>query len=237
MINPNHLLLDHPNFLAEIPHDRPKTSLLWIVLGLRSFLFLIELVGGLQSQSMSLLAGAGHLFLDLVTMGLTLLVAWLLQRESHDLSKIKYWKITAWIGLFNGATLIALSCSIAWESIKYLQVPKVSLGLPMLLVSVVSLIVNSLSVYLLHKGSHDNLNIRGVLLHGVADAVASVSVIFATGAVYLCNWLWADAVGGLIVAIFICLSAISLMQDGWQLLKDVSIQQRSHILTPYKSIN
>lgn len=223
MINLNYSLLDHTDSLEAITPDRPKTALLWIVLGLRIFLFLIELVIGLKSQSMSLLAGAGHLFLDLITMGLTLLVAWLLQRELNDGSKIKYWKITAWIGFLNGASLIALSILLVWESVKHLQVPEVLIGLPMLLIPAISLVINGFIVQLLRKGSPENLNVRGVLLHGVADAAASVSVILATCAAYFCNWLWADAVGGLIVGIFIFLNAISLMKDGWQILKNASI--------------
>lgn len=223
MIDPNYSLLDHTDSLEAIPHDRPKTVLLWIVLELRIFLFLIELIIGLESQSMSLLAGAGHLFLDLITMGLTLLVAWLLQRELNDWSKIKYWKVTAWIGFLNGASLIVLSILIAWESVKHLQVPAVLIGLPMLLVSAISLVINVIIVQLLRKGSPENLNVRGVLIHGVADAAVSVSVIFATCAAYFFNWLWADAVGGLIVSIFIFLNAISLMKDGWQILKNASI--------------
>ncbi|WP_019501292.1 cation diffusion facilitator family transporter [Pseudanabaena sp. PCC 6802] len=226
MINPNYTLLVHTDFLEATPHDLPKVRLLWIVLGLRSFLFLVELVVGLQSHSMSLLAGSGHLFLDLVTMGLTLLVVWLLQRQSNGWSAIDYWKVTAWIGLLNGASLSAIAFLIAWESVKHLQVPEPILGLPMLLVAGISLVINGLSIQLLYEDSHNDLNIRGVLLHGVADATVSVSVILAACAVYLCNWLWADAVGSLVVSVLISLSAISLMQNGWQLLKNVSIQQQ-----------
>jgi cobalt-zinc-cadmium efflux system protein len=67
------------------------------------------------------------------------------------------------------------------------------------------------------------LNILGVLLHGVADTASSVSVILSACAVYFYQWFWADAVGGLVIAVPIGLSAVFLMHNGWQRLKNRSI--------------
>lgn len=201
-----------------------KKQLLWIVLGLRIVFFLIELGVGIWSHSLSLLAGAGHLFSDLLTMGLTLIAAWLVQHQSLERTVLKYKRLEAWVALLNGVGLGAIALLIAGEAVKHLQAPKPVLGLPMLLVAGLSLVINGLSVQLLHQHSYHDLNVRGVLLHGVADAASSSSVILAACAVYFFNWLWADAVGSLLVAVFICLSAISLIRDGWWLLRNVSTQ-------------
>ncbi|MHC5762829.1 cation transporter [Nostoc sp.] len=61
--------------------------------------------------------------------------------------------------------------------------------------------------------SHHDLNLRGVFLHGIADAGSSIGVILAAGCVYFFNWLWADAVASLLVALFLSISAISLIKD------------------------
>lgn len=201
-------------------------QLLWIVLGLRIGFFLIELGVGIWSHSLSLLAGAGHLFSDLLTLGLTLVAAWLVQHQSLDPTAWKYKRLEAWVALLNGVSLGAIALLIDWEAVKHLQNPEPILGLPVLLVAGLSLVINGLSVQLLYPHSHHDLNFRGVLLHGVADAASSISVILAALAIYFFNWLWADAAASLLVALFIGISAISLLRDGWLVLRNASTRQR-----------
>ena len=210
----------------EVAQSTQKMQLLWIVLGLRIGFFLIELGVGIWSHSLSLLAGAGHLFSDVLTLGLTLVAAWLVQRQSLNQTAGKYKRLEAWVALFNGVSLGAIALLIAWEAVKHLQTPEPILGLPVLLVAGLSLVINGLSVQLLHPHSHHDLNFRGVLLHGVADAASSISVILAALAVYFFNWLWADAVASLLVALLIGISAISLLRDGWRVLRNASTRQR-----------
>lgn len=204
----------------EVAQNTQKMQLLWVVLGLRIGFFLIELGVGIWSHSLSLLAGAGHLFSDLLTLGLTLVAAWLVQRQSQDQTAWKYKRLEAWVASFNGISLGAIALLIAWEAVKHLQTPEPISGLPVLLVAGLSLVINGLSIQLLHPHSNHDLNFRGVLLHGVADAASSISVILAASAVYFFNWLWADAVASLLVALLIGISAISLLRDGWQALKN-----------------
>lgn len=205
---------------TEFTNDQQKIQLLWIVLGLRIGFFLIELGVGIWSHSLSLLAGAGHLFSDLLTLGLTLVAAWLVQRQSQDQTTWKYKRLEAWVALFNGVSLGAIALLISWEAVEHLQAPEPILGLPVLLVAGLSLVINGLSVQLLHSHSNHDLNFRGVLLHGVADAASSINVILAALAVYFFNWLWADAVASLLVALLIGISAISLLRDGWRALRN-----------------
>jgi cobalt-zinc-cadmium efflux system protein len=146
---------------------------LWSILGLRSCLFLFQLGIGLKSNSLSLLAGSGHLFLDLVTLSLTLLAVWIVQRQAD----LNYQQISAWIGLGNGMSLSAIASIIFWEAVQHLQTPEPVLGLSMLIGASLSLVVNGLITSLLHEDSHHDLNIRGVFLHGVADAASSIALL------------------------------------------------------------
>lgn len=125
----------------------------------------------------------------------------------------------------NGASLGAVALLINWEAVKHLQNPEPISGLPVLLVAGLSLVINGLSVQLLYPHSDRDLNFRGILLHGVADAASSISVILAALAVYFFNWLWADTVASLLVALLIGISAISLLRDGWQVLRNESTHQ------------
>jgi cobalt-zinc-cadmium efflux system protein len=199
---------------AEIVLEKERISILLLILGLRSSLFSVELGIGLKSHSISLLAGSGHLFLDIVSLSLTLLAVWLVRHQE----KLNYRRISAWMALGNGLSLGAIAFLIAIEAVRHFQAPEPILGFSMLIGAILSLIVNGLSTYLLHEDSHDDLNVRGVFLHGVADAVNAIGVVLAAMAVYFFNWLWADAVTSLFVACSICFNAILLVRDSLKVL-------------------
>ncbi len=88
------------NTSLEVTQRMPKIQILWIVLGWRSFLFLIELGAGIWSHSLSLLAASGHLFSDLVNLGLTLLVTWLVDCKSEEEVIFEYRGIEIWVAIF-----------------------------------------------------------------------------------------------------------------------------------------
>lgn len=207
------------NTSLEVTQRMPKIQILWIVLGWRSFLFLIELGAGIWSHSLSLLAASGHLFSDLVNLGLTLLVTWLVDCKSEEEVIFEYRGIEIWVAIANGISLIFLSFLIAREAIEHLQTTETLQGLPMLIVAGLSLLINSYSINLLHENSHRDLNFRAILLHGVADAASSFGVMVSAVVIYFCNWLWADAIVSLLVATILSLSAVSLMRDSLQAMK------------------
>jgi len=206
--------------LRQLDSDciQPKTSLLWMILGLRIALFSIELATAIWSHSLSLLAGAGHLFADLLTLGLTFIAAWVLQRQPLDRTAQTERRWKAWIGLINGISLGAIALLIALEAVKHLQTNESVASLPMLLVAGLSLAVNAFVVYLLYRHRDRDLNLRGVFLHGVADATSALSALVAASVMYWFDWLWTDAAASLFVVLVISLSALSLMKSAWHLL-------------------
>lgn len=197
-----------------------KVKLLWIVLGLRISLFLVELGTGLWTHSLSLLAGSGHMLLDVITLGLALMAAWLAQRPSTGQATFGHQRVEILVALVNGLGLMAIAAWIAWEAVGRFQTPEPVLGLPMLVVAGLVLGVNSLSISLLHSDSQYDLNLRGVLLHVAADAASSFGVILAALVIYWCNWLWADAAASLLVASLLSLSALPLVWDSLRIVME-----------------
>lgn len=128
-----------------------KVKLLWIVLGLRISLFLVELGTGLWTHSLSLLAGSGHMLLDVITLGLALMAAWLAQRPSTGQATFGHQRVEILVALVNGLGLMAIAAWIAWEAVGRFQSPEPVLGLPMLVVAGLVLGVNSLNISLLHS--------------------------------------------------------------------------------------
>jgi cobalt-zinc-cadmium efflux system protein len=219
--------------IIEVTPSRKHLQLLWIVLVLRISLFLVELGVGLWSQSHSLQAGAGHVFSDLLTLGLTLLAAYLMERKSRGQKISSHTELEISLALLNGFSLLAIAFLITWETMAHLQSFESELGLPVLFVAGLRLVINSLSIYLLQEHSQLDLNVRGVFLHGIADAASSFGVMLSALTIYYWHWLWVDAATSLFVACLICFSAISLIWDSFRaLLKQPSKKEnfaRSHL--------
>jgi cobalt-zinc-cadmium efflux system protein len=198
---------------ATIAVSQQKTRLLWITIGLLAVFFVAEWTVGFWSRSLSLQADAGHILSDVVALGLSLLATWLAKQAPSGKATFGYQRLEILAALVNGLSLLVIAALISWEAIHRWQSPETILGLPMLAIAFLGLIVNLLNITLLHPHTHNDLNLRGALLHIIADTASSVGVILAALAVHLCNWLWADAAISLVVATFTGLSALPLIQE------------------------
>ena len=205
---------------AEVAYVKQKVRRLWIVLGLRSSLLLVELAIGFWTHSLSLLAVAGHMLSDIFTLGAALIAASLAQRPAVGQATFGYRRLEILVALMNGAILIAIAALIAWKVIERFQAPEPVLALPTLVVAALGLAINSLLVSLLHEDSDRDLNLRGAFLHVVADATSFFGVILAAIVVYWFNWFLADAIASLFVACLICLSALPLVWDSLRILME-----------------
>lgn len=197
-----------------------KTQKLWIAIGLLSSLFVIQLLVGLFSHSLSLLADAGHLFSDVVVLVISLVATKLAQRPPAGKATFGHRRVEVLAALVNGLGLLAIAILIAKEAIERFQSPEPVLGLPMLIVAGVGLAVNGINLALLHNHRHDDLNIRGAFLHVVADTAGSLGVILAALLVYCFNWTWVDAVVSLLIACTIGLSTLPLVRDSLDVLME-----------------
>lgn len=198
-------------------HSAPpanKVRLLVTALILICSFAVAELGAGLFTHSLALVADSGHLASDCLALILALLATWLANKSSQGNGRLE---VVA--ALINSLGLVAIAIWIAWTAILRLNSPVVEiLSLPMLATACVGLGVNSANIWLLHKDSHDDLNLKAAFLHIVADAASSIGVILAAIAVWAKHWLWADGVMGLLVAILIMISATPLIMQSFKLL-------------------
>jgi cobalt-zinc-cadmium efflux system protein len=206
--------------LEEGSDDQKKIELLGVVLGLLAGFFVFELAVGFWSHSLSLLADAGHMLSDVGALGLTLTAAWLARKPASGRATFGYQRVEVLAALVNGISLVAIALFVTCEAIDRLRHPEPLLVVPMLVGAGFGLVINSLNLSLLHQHSHHDLNMRGALLHIVADIASSVGVILAALAVYCWNWVWLDAAAGLLVAAFTGLSAIPLIKSSVEVLME-----------------
>ncbi|MBW4695221.1 MAG: cation diffusion facilitator family transporter [Lyngbya sp. HA4199-MV5] len=214
------------------PHTK-QTQLTIAVLLIGSFAA-AELLVGMTSGSLSLIAEAGHMASDSLALGLALLATRLAQPPLPSLLSDSLIGITAeaasesppktawetWAALVNGLGLIAIALWIGWEAIQRLQSPPDTIAsMPMLVTAGIGLVVNSINIALLHHDSAHDLNLRGAFLHVLADAMSCIGVIVAAIVVSTLHWLWADGVISLLIASIILLGAAPLVVKSTQQLR------------------
>jgi cobalt-zinc-cadmium efflux system protein len=191
---------------------------LWLALALLVSICPLELGIGLWSHSLSLLADVGHLASDVAALGLALVAGWFAQRPASGRATFGYQRIEILVALVNGLGLVAIALTVAVEAIERFQSPQPVLSFPLLLGAILGLIVNTLNITLLHQHSRDDLNVRGALLHVIADTAGSLGVLTAALLIGCLHWLWADAAVSLLISCLVGLSAIPLIWNSLEVL-------------------
>ena len=192
--------------------DAPIRALRW-ALGLTAALFVVEVVGGLVSNSIALLADAGHMLTDVAALALSLFVAWFSRQPVNPRKTYGYlrWEILA--AFVNGAALLLISAWILWEAVSRFRSPEPIEGGLMLVVATAGLVVNLIAAKILTAGSKHNLNTRGAYLHVLGDLFSSIGTVAAAIAIQFTGWLVADPVASVITTALI-------MGGAWRLVRE-----------------
>ena len=190
-----------------------STRSLRIALCLTAGLLVIELIGGLVSNSLALLADAGHMLTDVGALALSLFVAWFTLQPGTPRKSYGYlrWEILA--AFINGATLLLISAWILVEAVVRVRHPEPVRGGLMLAVAIAGLIVNVIAARVLHPASSANMNVRGAYLHVLGDLLASVGTVVAAVLIQYTGWLAADPVVSF-------LTAALIIRGSWQLVRE-----------------
>jgi cobalt-zinc-cadmium efflux system protein len=203
---------------------------LGLVLALTIAFMLVEVVGGWLSGSLALLADAGHMLTDAGALALSLLSAWIALRPANENKTYGYqrWEILA--ALINGAALFGIAAWVVVEAIQRIQHPAPIRAELFLLVAAGGLVVNLISLSILHGMRQGNLNARGAYLHVLGDVLGSVGALAAAAIIMLTGWTLADPIVSVALALLILIGAWRLMRESTDILleavpRDVSIAE------------
>ncbi|MCT2535757.1 cation diffusion facilitator family transporter [Aquibacillus koreensis] len=193
-------------------HGANKKALFISFILIASFM-VVEVIGGLVTNSLALLSDAGHMLSDAAALGLSLLAIKIGEKASSSTKTFGYKRLEILAAFINGLTLLAISLYIFWEAYhRFLEPPNVSGG--MLFIAIIGLIVNIVVAWILMQGdTHGNLNMRSAFLHVMGDLLGSVGAIIAGLLIIFLGWNIADPIASVIVAILILIS-------GWRVTKD-----------------
>ena len=209
---------DHPH--ATVRGENRRT--LAITLALTASFTVAEVVGGLLTGSLALLADAGHMLSDNLSLGIALFAAWLAGRPETPERSFGYKRAEILAALANGVTLVAISIWIFVEALSRLREPPEILGSPVLAIAALGLLVNAAGAVVLSRSREDNLNIQGAFRHVIADALGSLGTIAAGLTIVLTGWRYADPLASVAIAALILASSWTLLRDSANVLLEAT---------------
>lgn len=182
--------------------------------------FGVELAGGILTNSLALLADAGHMLSDVGALGLSLLALFFTLKPPTAKKTFGYHRLEILAALINGLVLWGMAAYIFYEGYqRFLQPPEIR-GLPVIVIAALGLLVNLFGVVILYPAQAHGLNIRSAFLHLVADSLGSIAVIVASGAILLKGWYWLDPLAGAAIAVLIVIGSWQLVFEAADILME-----------------
>ena len=209
-------------------HDHRSASRrsLSIALALIMVYMVVEVVGGLISGSLALLADAGHMLTDGAAIGLALLAIWVSGRPASIEQTFGFHRTEILAAMLNALSLWLISALIFFEaSRRFNDDLQVDGGL-MLGVGAVGLLVNLAAAWALHRSSGESLNVEGAFLHVGADLLGSVAVVAGGILVLAFEWNIADPIFGIVIGVLILASSLRLL---WKVVHVLMEGTPSHL--------
>ena len=177
----------------HIPQDKKILALSFAII---TGFMIVEFIGGYWFNSLALMADAGHMANDSLSLFLALLALFLSTQKQR------------YIALLNSSSLIVVALMILVEAIQRWQNPIEMMALPMLGVASLGLLVNLLVAKIMLNSDHDNLNIKAAYLHVLTDLFGSIIAILSGLSAYFLGWLWVDPLASMILSVLVLKSGM-----------------------------
>lgn len=203
-------------------HRSGATRALRLTLALTIAYTVVEVVGGIVTGSLALLADAAHMLSDNASLAVALFAAWLAGRPAGPNRTFGYRRAEILAALFNGVALVAISIWIFIEAAnRFRDPPEVEAGL-MLAIAAAGLAVNLVAARILHGHADGNLNVSAALRHVLADLLGSIGVIAAAAIILATGWEYADPAVSVLIGFLILVSSWGILRDSTQILLEGS---------------
>ena len=196
-------------------NNRSRVGLAGFLIGL---FMIAEIVGGLISGSLALLADAGHMLTDFAALAMAWGAFTIAKRPANWKHTFGYDRFSILIAFVNGLTLFLIAFWIIWEAFRRIQTSGEILAGPMLWIAIGGLIVNLIVFKVLTGADQENLNIRGAILHVLGDLLGSVAAVIAALVIMRTGWTPIDPLLSVLVAVLILRSAWVLVKDSAHIL-------------------
>jgi cobalt-zinc-cadmium efflux system protein len=182
--------------------------------------FLVELVGGIWTNSLALISDAGHMFSDVGALGFSLVAIIWAAKLPTPAKTYGYHRLEILAALINGLVLWGITAFIFFEAYQRLLEPPVVKSGGMLVIAATGLGVNILSAWLLYPSQDRSINLRSAFLHVLADGLGSVAAIGASLAMIFKGWFWFDPLVSFFIGFLILAASWQLIQEATEILME-----------------
>ena len=208
-----------PPHAHRFQHSRRRLLLAFVS---QLIFFVVELVGGLLTNSLALLADAGHMLSDVAALGLSLLALVYAGKPPTAKKTYGYHRLEILAALVNGLALWGMAAYILFEAYGRIAQPPAIPSLPLVVIAGVGLLVNLFGVVILYPTKDQGINLRSAFLHLVADSLGSIAAITAGLAIYFKGWYWFDPLAGAIIAVMIIIGSWQLVLEATDILMEAT---------------
>jgi cobalt-zinc-cadmium efflux system protein len=207
----------------EHAHDVRQQSMggkrdLLIALSITFLMMIVEVIGGLLSNSLALLSDAGHMLTDNLALLLSFFAMKFATMPATEKRTFGFYRLEILAALINGIILVLISLYIIYQAYLRMINPQRVEGKLMLIVAVIGLVANIFGAILLMKHSHSNLNIRGAYLHIIGDAFSSVGVVVGGVIILYTGWYLIDPILSILISFVIIYGAWALVKESVSIL-------------------
>ncbi len=191
---------------------------LTVALFLTAGVLIAEVIGGVLTNSLALLADAGHMVSDVLAILMALFALWMASRPASAQQSFGYQRSEVLAAAANGALLLLVAVYIFWEAAqRFTDPPKVE-SAPMLIVAAGALLANAASAFVLYPQQTKSLNVRGAFYHVRGDLIGSIGVIIAGIVMLITGWFLADPLVSVLIGGLVVYSAVPLLRESFAVL-------------------
>lgn len=195
---------------------------MWWVLIINIVFLTVEVIGGILTNSLALLADAGHMTTDVGALILALLMAHISKRPATPERTFGLLRAEVLGAFINGAALVVIVGLIFWEAWKrFGHVDHID-GPFMLVIALAGLMANLASTLILAKGHSENINVHGAFLHMLSDTMGSVGAIVAGVVIWLTGWYPIDSIAGFVIGLLILWSSWGFIKETMNILLEAT---------------
>ncbi len=182
----------------------------------------VEIVGGLLTNSMALLTDAGHMFTHSFAISISLGAILIAQRPPCQHRTFGLYRAEVIAAFINGLFLLLVVGLILYEAIERILHPVEVFGFEMLLIGLIGLATNLTSIAILHGSHKKNINVRSVFFHMVGDTASSVGLVIAAGVIHYTHWNFLDPMVSVGIAVVILVWAVGVLRESVRILLEVA---------------
>lgn len=223
-------------------HKHSNSKNLLIVLCITTFYMIAEFLGGYFTNSLALTADAGHMLGDVGALALSFFAIWLASQKAPIEKTYGYYRAEIFAAFINGVALIFIAFAIIYEAYYRITMAQRIDAITMTIIATGGLFVNIVGAWILHKGSKENLNVKGAFWHVIGDLLGSIGAIIAGVLVYGWQLYLADPIVSIIIALLVLYSSINITNSAVHILmeaapKHINIQEVKDSISEIEGVN